>query len=105
MALGSAARPRMSCARASIRPKIMREMIKVLLAVLVPLAWFVSCGLAFGQLERHRLPGTQEPQGMLWFLDTIDASRYEPAGRKWIRVVIALQCLPIAAMLLWWLFD
>ena len=77
--------------------------LKVLLAVLLPLGWFVSCAIAFAQLERHKLPGAREPQGMFWFLDTIDSGRYEPAGRRWIHVVIVLQLLPLAAMVVWWL--
>lgn len=79
------------------------SILEVLCAIVLPLGWIVSCAVAFAKLESYTLPGVQEPQGMFWFFETLDSSRYQPEGRRWIRMLLALQVLPLAAMVAWWL--
>ena len=70
-----------------------------LLAVVLVMVWVICSLLSIERLQKELLPGVRPAEGFLWFLDTIDATRLKPSGRKWIRVVIFLHTAPFVAFL------
>ena len=73
--------------------------LKYLLAVVLAMVWVICSTLSIERLEKELLPGVRRATGMLWFLDTINATRYKLAGRKWIRIVLLLHTVPFVAFL------
>ena len=75
--------------------------IRVLLLIILPIAWVICFVIAYANLQQHTLPGELEPTGIFSNLEMLRPGRYDQEGRRWLRILVVLQCVvPIGILIL-----